>query len=571
MKNKILMFILKYVIPLIGITMLFDLDSNKYSSIPVLFVLFGLYSLYKFCSTFKISKRQKNVFTVLAIIYSMFIVFGKNIDSNYMNYNYSFLNDWFKILVELYSISVVAYYVNVFIYNKIQLLPKTDNVSNKKKILIAFSIMIAIWGIYFINFYPGLMSPDSLNQWGQASGKIVLSNHHPIAHTLFIKIFYTIGNHFNNANLGVALYSLAQMSILAGTFAYILNYFYKRNCNKYLIYVFVAYYAFVPIFGFYSVTMWKDVLFGAFSTILMLQIYKYIEEDSFSLIDKVVLMLSIILTCLFRTNGLYAVLVLDIIIIYVFRKKMKQVLLLFAVPTLCAYIIVSPVYSACGIKKTEFTENIGIFIRQIYGTIYSGRHIDSKSINYLEKLVDTDEALEAYTPYDDHIKSVHSYDNEFLEKNKGEFLLTWAKIGIHHPVIYSELYLKSTYGFWYPEAQGYLVHRWPTAENMYEIQSTDFNKVNVNGYFEKSYDMPVIKYLLSDAFCLWILLFNMAIKIINKKYKYIIPMLLPFFVWGTIVIATPLSYQPRYTFMLYCAVSMIIIIGLNSIKRNEKI
>ena len=37
------------------------------------------------------------------------------------------------------------------------------------------------------------MTPDSINQFEQALGLIPYSNHHPVAHTLVIKLMYRIG------------------------------------------------------------------------------------------------------------------------------------------------------------------------------------------------------------------------------------------------------------------------------------------------------------------------------------------------------------------------------------------
>ena len=43
--------------------------------------------------------------------------------------------------------------------------------------------MVAVWGIYLLTFFPGMMSPDSNVQWGQIlSGQF--NDAHPVFHTL---------------------------------------------------------------------------------------------------------------------------------------------------------------------------------------------------------------------------------------------------------------------------------------------------------------------------------------------------------------------------------------------------
>lgn len=59
--------------------------------------------------------------------------------------------------------------------------------------LIAFLICLLGWLPYFLYQYPGIMTPDSINQFEQVLHIIPYSNHHPWLHTLFIGIFYNLG------------------------------------------------------------------------------------------------------------------------------------------------------------------------------------------------------------------------------------------------------------------------------------------------------------------------------------------------------------------------------------------
>jgi hypothetical protein len=45
--------------------------------------------------------------------------------------------------------------------------------------------MIAVWSIYFLTFFPGIMTPDSIRQWGQViSGQF--NDALPVTHTLLV-------------------------------------------------------------------------------------------------------------------------------------------------------------------------------------------------------------------------------------------------------------------------------------------------------------------------------------------------------------------------------------------------
>lgn len=49
------------------------------------------------------------------------------------------------------------------------------------------------WMFYFLYQYPGIMTPDSINQLEQVLHVIPYSNHHPWVHTLLISVFYHLG------------------------------------------------------------------------------------------------------------------------------------------------------------------------------------------------------------------------------------------------------------------------------------------------------------------------------------------------------------------------------------------
>lgn len=55
--------------------------------------------------------------------------------------------------------------------------------------LCCFTICLLCWLPYFLYHYPGIMTPDSVVQFEQVLGLREYSNHHPVAHTLFIKFF----------------------------------------------------------------------------------------------------------------------------------------------------------------------------------------------------------------------------------------------------------------------------------------------------------------------------------------------------------------------------------------------
>ncbi|MBR1555744.1 MAG: hypothetical protein IJ644_10215, partial [Oscillospiraceae bacterium] len=83
--------------------------------------------------------------------------------------------------------------------------------TKKKKNLIfwgSVGLMFLCWFPYFLYLYPAEVTADSISELNQAEGNEALSNHHPLAHTFMIKIFFDLGNFlFHDENMALATYS----------------------------------------------------------------------------------------------------------------------------------------------------------------------------------------------------------------------------------------------------------------------------------------------------------------------------------------------------------------------------
>ena len=77
-------------------------------------------------------------------------------------------------------------------------------------------ICFLCWLPYYLYEYPGIMTADSLVQYAEFAGDEPLSNHHPIVHTLLIKMFIDIATIFHaDHQVGIALYTVFQMLFMA--------------------------------------------------------------------------------------------------------------------------------------------------------------------------------------------------------------------------------------------------------------------------------------------------------------------------------------------------------------------
>ncbi len=125
----------------------------------------------------------------------------------------------------------------------------------KKGAFLKYSIPMAlVWGIYLLAFFPGMMSADSMDQWGQMlTGQYI--NHHPVFHTLLIWLLTRI----YLSPVVVAIAQIIAMALVAGAW---LGFFETLGINRWIIWITAFVFAVIPVNGTMVNTLWKDIPYG---------------------------------------------------------------------------------------------------------------------------------------------------------------------------------------------------------------------------------------------------------------------------------------------------------------------
>ena len=217
---------------------------------------------------------------------------------------------------------ITYYYLIIWFLQSASLLKVTGNGYSYAWIpWLATLICLICWLPYFLYEYPGVMTPDSINQYAQVIGAYELSNHHSVIHTALIGIFYSIGIAISgSAYTGLALYTAAQMLFMALTAGYVVRTLQKADAAMPVLIVTICFYALVPYNGAYAVTIWKDIPFAGCMTLFAAALMRFLLRGSFAASSDSIpklrvseyftliipYVLSGTLLCLFRTNGWYA-------------------------------------------------------------------------------------------------------------------------------------------------------------------------------------------------------------------------------------------------------------------------
>jgi hypothetical protein len=191
----------------------------------------------------------------------------------------------------------------------------------KKEWIIYALPMYGIWSFYLLVFWPGSMSVDSINQWGQIiSGKFIQA--HPVAHTLTMWLITRLW-------FSPAAVALFQILVLGGILGWGIATLRESGVPKWLAWLVAIVLAISPANSILSITLWKDVLFSAVVVALTIIFLKITTSHGDWLDQRLSwfgLGLTLSLVSLYRLNGLFVSLLSILLAGCMYRKYWKLIL-----------------------------------------------------------------------------------------------------------------------------------------------------------------------------------------------------------------------------------------------------
>ena len=110
---------------------------------------------------------------------------------------------------------------------------------------------LLLWGLSLLVFWPGMLSNDSLGQWGQAlSGQ--MGDWHPIFHTFLLSVLMKLW-------YSPALPAMLQILALALVFARGLGLLQTCGAPRWALWAVAVIFALFPFNPLFSITLWKDI------------------------------------------------------------------------------------------------------------------------------------------------------------------------------------------------------------------------------------------------------------------------------------------------------------------------
>ena len=466
---------------------------------------------------------------------------------------------------------------------------------------IAIVLLIA-WMPYYVVYFPGCLYHDSADQLRQFFGADPLSAHHPLLTTYIFGGLVSLGEMLGSDGLGVLFcmvlqsvvlsYACARVTCCARCFA---------GSGWRFSLVVVLFFAFVPLWGSAATSIKKDALFYSVFALLVVQVFELLNrrhcglEGKVSVRHCVVIAALALLTSLIRNDGyLFVVCLLACTALFAFVRRVPHAATnvarlgaVFVVVSL-AYLVgyKGIVMNALNAEGGSPVEALTVPIQQIARYyIEAPEDVTPEMEEGVASVLDTEGLRgDVYNPLvSDNIKFGYSQDDIDLS-DLVAFGKAYLQMGLEHPVVFLEAFIDQTSGWWYPEHLG--KPDWTVGEmGLYQ------NVPKVDRYSDVlTFDMPVygtpfgqgFKHLIAafgylpglgllvyPAIYLWLLLFLVAFLCTTARGRDCL-MLLPFFLYFLICMASPVNGLTRYAMAVIICLPLLVawIIGVS---RNDNI
>lgn len=494
------------------------------------------------------------------------------------------VSDLSNKLFQLVILLAVALGLFLLLYKGIRyLMCKADSFKLKdsekgKKIipylpLICFILCVLCRIPWLLYSYPGILTPDSINQFEQVLGMKPFSNHHPWLHTLTISLFYHIGTLFtSNLNAAFVFFTVFQICFMAFAASYFIWVISKYTKSLPLLLGMIAIYALLPYHNVMAICIWKDVMFAGTLLLFCTSLFYLLKEGILknTLPSIILYFISGFLMCLYRSNGWYAFILTFPFLLIAFRKKWKIMYPLHFALLALVLIVKGPVMDHYNVKQPDFIESISIPLQQVGRVIATGQELTAEQTELIDKVINRSHVPELYTEYiSDNMKELIRANNpEYLTEHKSEYLKLWIELGLKYPDIYLDAYVAQTRGYYSPSA----VYSVAEVDGIIDSDTGLYREYLISGkiilklreILIKLQEMiPLYGAVWSMGSLFWGTLLCLGLAIgrktsfklnSNMNFLDLITVWMPnIAVIGTLLIATPVATEFRYAYNLaYC-------------------
>ena len=448
--------------------------------------------------------------------------------------------------------------------------------SARRVFLVCFFSFAAVYTLAFLCHYPGNVMADMRWQLVQIVGLDPYTNHHPMAHTLAMKVFFDLGVAlFHSQNAGVACITIAQYLAVSAAFAYTVSTMARLKVRAWLVAASALFFAFAPNNLLFAITPVKDIPFSILSLTMLTALLRIVffarrGETKRALVgDMLLLFVGSFGACVMRTNGLYAFIPFLALCFVFLRKRDWRTLPVMGAALVLALVFRGPVLDAYQIPPPDPVESLSLPVQHIARVVTDNMPLTDEEYALLSQVVNVEKIPETYVPYtSDYIKAlVRETDNQaYLTAHAGDYFRLWVALGLRYPAEYLYAQIDETVGFWYPNVQYesmYLggIHKESTRLDI-ETQPklTGIIPSLLTKWLTGPRDFPVYALIFSIGTATWIAVAMFGMAVVGGGRETLLPYLFQFLVFDTLMVATPVHAEFRYLYSLFTMLPLVFVL-----------
>lgn len=586
-KNGIFSSLILSLLGSIGIAYVSNISTAQYTP-SNLFIVFILWcTLFLTATRLDFLSYEKKII-IFSAIFSLFLSAISTIGGQLEASGIIFwtIKTVIKIVMLSCAIFILALPVTGYIVkNKI----KGDFKITKKHRIIAFCIILGVNLAYWLALYPGIYGWDSAMMVHRAINNSTTSHYSVLLGELLGLIFRVSDFLFHNYTAGLAFAMLVQAIFMSYVYYRVVLLITKisKKFSSYIIGIcFFTLNPFMPAMTVYST---QDVLFGAFFTLVFIELYNLsIKKDYWENKKSALYFITIaILMCLCRNNGIYA-LILSAIAIAIFsaKKIRKKNLVVATIPILVCLIITGPIYDVIGIKKpSTIRETLSVPSQQLARVYTINNNLltedEKEQIEEFYSINDNYKKYPTMPMKADYAKS--SLNSELVKKNPVKYFGLWAKIGIKHPKAYIEAFFVNSLGTWYPNKYynddraniPYLEYGmntlWSEREECKYLRIDRKSKIpfiedDIEVMIKENawQTIPIFSTFCSIGFYFVLLVYVLCVSMLKKQWKILIPYSIVIGLYATIIMAPVSIFRYCYPAITVAPIILYAILSLKS-------
>lgn len=314
---------------------------------------------------------------------------------------------------------------------------------------------VLVWSAYLLAFWPGVMTPDSIDQWAQVTRGIFINNH-PVFHTRTNAVFI----HFFHSPAAVAA---AQIIALAVVFGLTVRELEAWRVPTWARWALTLAFALSPANGILSVTLWKDVFYsiamlglGALMLRIVLTSGECFRKRSFA----GAFVFTACCVCLYRHNGVLVVGLLAITVPFCIPRGLRRRAFgLTASAVVTFAVITGPAYRIAGMHPMGKLFALQVQMHQLGAIIASDPALPPKAHALLERVEPLEAWRSGYLCYSVNGVIYNAKVNgAFVETHASEILRTWLSLVPSHwrTLLAHQLCVTSLIWRIHPPASAYL-------------------------------------------------------------------------------------------------------------------